>query len=36
MEKKNYGKSVRSRLLNLTNKTGYQYMYILARYFNER
>ena len=36
MEKKNYGKSVRARLVNLMNKTGYQYMYLLARYFNER
>lgn len=36
MEKKNYGKSVRTRLLNLMNKTGYRYMYLLARYFNER
>ncbi len=36
MEKKNYGKSVRSRLLNLMNKTGYKYMYLLSRYFNER
>ena len=36
MEKKNYGKSVRARLTNLMNKTGYKYMYLLARYFNER
>lgn len=36
MEKKNYGKSVRARLLNLMNETGYKYMYLLARYFNER
>lgn len=36
MEKKNYGKSVRSRLINLMNETGYKYMYLLARYFNER
>lgn len=36
MEKKNYGKSVRSRLLNLMSKTGHKYMYLLARYFNER
>ena len=36
MEKKNYGKSVRTRLLNLMNETGYKYMYLLARYFNER
>ena len=36
MEKKNYGKSVRTRLANLMNETGYKYMYLLARYFNER
>ena len=36
MKKKNYGKSVKSRLLNLMNATGYKYMYLLARYFNER
>ena len=36
IEKKNYGKSVRSRLINLMNETGYKYMYLLARYFNER
>lgn len=36
MEKKNYGKSVKARLLNLMNRTGYKYMYLLARYFNER
>ena len=36
MGKKNYGKSVKTRLLNLTNETGYKYMYLLARYFNER
>lgn len=36
MEKKNYGKSVRIRLVNLMNETGYKYMYLLARYFNER
>ena len=35
-EKKNYGKSVRARLINLMNETGYKYMYLLARYFNER
>ena len=35
-EKKNYGKSVRARLTNLMNKTGYKYMYLLARYFNKR
>lgn len=36
MNKRNYGKSVRARLLNLMNDTGYKYMYLLARYFNER
>jgi predicted nucleotidyltransferase component of viral defense system len=36
MAKKNYGKSVRTRLLNLMNDTGYKYMYLLSRYFNER
>lgn len=38
MEKviKNYGKSVKTRLLNLMKQTGYPYMYLLARYFNER
>ena len=36
MEKKNYGKSVRIRLVNLMNETGYKYMYLLASYFNER
>ncbi|PWM25981.1 MAG: nucleotidyl transferase AbiEii/AbiGii toxin family protein [Clostridiales bacterium] len=36
MEKKNYGKSVRTHLVNLMNETGYKYMYLLARYFNER
>lgn len=36
MEKNNYGKSVRARLLNLMNATGYGYMYLLSRYFNER
>lgn len=36
MEKKNFGKSVRTRLVNLMNETGYKYMYLLARYFNER
>ena len=35
-EKKNYGKSVRARLINLINETSYKYMYLLARYFNER
>ncbi len=36
MGKRNYGKSVKTRLLNLMNETGYKYMYLLARYFNER
>ena len=36
MGKKSYGKSVKTRLLNLMNETGYKYMYLLARYFNER
>ena len=36
MGKKNYDKSVKTRLLNLMNETGYKYMYLLARYFNER
>lgn len=36
VKKANYGKSVRTRLLNLMNETGYKYMYLLARYFNER
>ena len=35
MGKKNYGKSVKTRLLNLMNETCYKYMYLLARYFNE-
>ena len=35
-EVKNHAKSVKTRLLNLMNTTGYQYMYLLARYFNER
>jgi predicted nucleotidyltransferase component of viral defense system len=34
--RKNAGKSVKTRLLNLMNETGYKYMYLLARYFNER
>ena len=33
---KNYGKSVKAKLLNLMNSSGYKYMYLLARYFNER
>ena len=36
MGKKNYGKSVKTRLLNLMNGGGVKYMYLLARYFNER
>lgn len=40
MEKqvKNYGRSIREKLLNITRDSGqrYQYMYLLARYFNER
>ena len=32
----NYDKYVRPRLLNLMNESGYKYMYLLARYFNER
>ncbi len=36
MGNKNHGKSVKTRLLNLMNETGYKYMYLLARYFNER
>lgn len=36
MNKKNAGKSIRARLVNLMNETGYKYMYLLARYFNER
>ena len=34
--RKNAGKSVKTRLLNLMKETGYKYMYLLARYFNER
>ena len=33
---KNYGKSAKTKLLNLMNSSGYKYMYLLARYFNER
>ena len=33
---KSYGKSVKTKLLNLMNTSGYKYMYLLARYFNER
>ena len=33
---KNHAKSVRMRLLNLMNSSGYKYMYLLARYFNVR
>ena len=32
----NYGKSVREKLLNLKKTSGHEYMYLLARYFNER
>ena len=32
----NKAKSIRARLLNLKNSTGHEYMYLLARYFNER
>ena len=35
-KQKDYAKSIRSRLLNLMNKTGYKYMYLLSRYLNER
>ena len=33
---KNHAKSVKTRLLNLMNSSGYKFMYLLARYFNER
>ena len=33
---KNHAKSIKTRLLNLKNSSGYKYMYLLARYFNER
>lgn len=33
---KNHAISVKTRLLNLMNTSGYKYMYLLARYFNER
>lgn len=33
---KNHAKSVRARLLDMQRSTGYPYMYLLARYFNER
>lgn len=33
---RNYGYSVKERLLNLMKESGYPYMYLLARYFNER
>ena len=33
---KNYPRSNREKLLNLTKNSGKEYMYILARYFNER
>ncbi len=32
---KNHAKSIKTRLLNLKNSSGYKYMYLLARYFNE-
>ena len=32
----NHARSVKTRLLNLMNETDYKYMYLLARYFNER
>lgn len=32
----NHARSVKTRLLNLMNESGYKYMYLLARYFNER
>lgn len=35
-EIKNHAESVKNRLLNLMNSSGYKYMYLLARYFNER
>ena len=35
-EVKNHAESVKNRLLNLMNTSGYKYMYLLARYFNER
>lgn len=33
---KNKSKSIRARLLNLKKVSGHDYMYLLARYFNER
>lgn len=33
---KNHGRSVKTRLLNLMKSSGYKYMYLLSRYFNER
>lgn len=33
---KNHGRSVKTRLLKLMNSSGYPYMYLLGRYFNER
>ena len=33
---KNYDKSVKTKLLDLMTSSGYKYMYLLARYFNER
>ncbi len=32
----NHGKSIRNKLLNVMRQTKKQYMYLLARYFNER
>lgn len=36
MEKRNYGKSVRVRLLNIAKEKNLRYMYVLQRYFLER
>lgn len=33
---KNYGKSIRAKLLNLATSEKQEYMKILARYFHER
>jgi len=35
-EIKNTAKSAKDRLINLMNASGYPYMYLLSRYFNER
>ena len=32
----NHGRSIREKLLNLKRDSGHEYMYLLARYFNER